>query len=58
MLILDEGTANLDEQSEDSIVEFLKHLRICRLAIAHRPKIVDAADHVYSLEAGRLHKIR
>jgi ATP-binding cassette subfamily B protein RaxB len=58
LLILDEGTANLDEQSEGSIVEFLKHLRICRLAIAHRPRIVDAADHVYSLEAGRLHKIR
>lgn len=48
-LILDEGTANLDEASELKIAEHLRNLNITRIVIAHRPALLSAADRVYEL---------
>lgn len=54
LLILDEFTANLDEAAEQAIIASLKELGIAILAIAHRRAVIEAADRVLLLEAGRL----
>lgn len=57
VLILDEGTANLDEDTEAEIVELVSKLPITRIVIAHRPALVLRADTVYALECGKLHRV-
>ena len=54
VLILDEGTANLDEATEAEIAALISKLPITRIVVAHRPKLVSKADNVYILEAGNL----
>lgn len=52
LVILDEPTAALDEDSEDDVIRALTDLRArgsTVVVVAHRPKIVDIADHVVSL---------
>ena len=53
-LFLDEGTANLDQATENEIARMLSILQITRVVIAHRPALVDAADIVLRMEDGRL----
>lgn len=53
-LILDEGTANLDEASEMRVADHLRDLSITRIVIAHRPALLAAADRVYELADGQL----
>jgi ATP-binding cassette subfamily B protein RaxB len=50
ILLLDEGTAHLDVEMERRINETLRRLEITRVAIAHRPETIRAADRVFSLE--------
>lgn len=56
VLILDEGTANLDLETEAQIVELVSNLPITRIVVAHRPALVNHAQAVYKLEQGRLHR--
>jgi ATP-binding cassette subfamily B protein RaxB len=56
LLILDEGTANLDAENEEKILDTLKALKITRIAIAHRPATLMAADRTVSLADGRFMK--
>lgn len=56
VLILDEGTANLDAENEHKILETLKTLKITRIAVAHRPATLKAAETVYNVVGGRLKK--
>ena len=53
-LFLDEGTANLDQATENEIARMLSILQITRIVIAHRPALVEAADIVLRMEGGRL----
>lgn len=53
-LFLDEGTANLDQTTENEIARMLSILQITRVVIAHRPALVEAADIVLRMEGGRL----
>jgi ATP-binding cassette subfamily B protein RaxB len=53
-LVLDEFTANIDEESEDRIIRRLKALGLGVLAIAHRNRVIAAADRVYELQGGKL----
>ena len=53
-LFLDEGTANLDPATENEIARMLSILQITRVVIAHRPALVEKADSVLRMEAGRL----
>ena len=46
VLILDEGTANLDAENEARILDVLKALPITRIAVAHRPATLAAAERV------------
>ena len=53
-LFLDEGTANLDADTEDKIANMLSVLQVTRVVIAHRPALIEKADIVLDLEGGRL----
>jgi ATP-binding cassette subfamily B protein RaxB len=46
LLILDEGTANLDEETEDAIVDLVAHMPITRVVAAHRPAFIRRASKV------------
>ena len=54
VLFLDEGTANLDPETETRIGDMIAQLPITRIVIAHRPALVQRADMVVGLENGRL----
>ena len=56
MLVVDEGTANLDNETEAAIVDTLGRLRGERtiIVIAHRLGVVKNCDCVYLLRHGRV----
>ncbi|MGL4609644.1 MAG: ABC transporter ATP-binding protein [Trueperaceae bacterium] len=58
VLLLDEPSANLDEESEKVLLETLRLQAKERLVIvvAHRPALIEAADSVLRLEAGVIQK--
>ena len=54
MLFLDEGTANLDPESERRVMETLNLLPITRIVIAHREAAIAGADRVIVVRDGQL----
>lgn len=54
ILLLDEGTANLDVETEELIGELIAALPITRIVIAHRPALLRRADRVVMLQGGAL----
>jgi len=58
VLFLDEGTANLDPETELRIASTIARLPITRIVIAHRPALVDQADIVLRLEGGKITEVR
>lgn len=58
ILILDEGTANLDHKTEIDIAEVVSRLDITRVVVAHRPELVSRAHRVFRLEDGALIELR
>lgn len=54
LLILDEGTSNLDIATEAKINDALKSLKITRIAAAHRPDTLAKADRVLHIVNGCL----
>ena len=46
VLFLDEGTANLDVETEGAIVKIIRNLPITRIIVAHRPAFLDASDRI------------
>ncbi|MFV0336166.1 MAG: peptidase domain-containing ABC transporter, partial [Tropicimonas sp.] len=44
LLLLDEGTANLDEPTERAIADLIAQLPITRIVIAHRPALIERAS--------------
>lgn len=53
-VFLDEGTANLDVENEAAIAQAFARLQRTRIAIAHRPALIDAADQVIEIAGGRV----
>jgi ATP-binding cassette subfamily B protein RaxB len=53
VLVIDEGTANLDVELERRINEMLRGLPITRIHVAHRPQTIALADRVIELGHGR-----
>ncbi len=49
VLFLDEGTANLDVETEAAIVQIIKTLPMTRVIIAHRPAFLENSDRVIRL---------
>jgi len=60
LLILDEATAALDPASEAGIYDTVRSLRgrTTILAISHQPGLLQVADRVYRLSAGRVTELR
>lgn len=54
LLLLDEGTANLDEQTEEEIASLISGLPITRIVIAHRPALIRNASRHYRVHGGRV----
>jgi ATP-binding cassette subfamily B protein RaxB len=54
ILVLDEGTANLDVQTEELIGELLSSMPITRIVVAHRPALLTRANRVVYLREGRI----
>lgn len=57
ILILDEGTANLDPLTEAQIVELVASMPITRIVVAHRPALVNAADTAYWVANGKIARL-
>jgi ABC-type protease/lipase transport system fused ATPase/permease subunit len=54
ILILDEGTANLDEHNETLIADLIKAMPITRIVVAHRPALIQRAETVYVVGGRRV----
>ena len=54
LLVLDEGTANLDGATEEAIAELIAALPITRIVVAHRPALVRRAGRVIEVGGGRV----
>lgn len=54
VLFLDEGTANLDAATEAEITRRLAAMPFTRIAISHRPALVEAAQIVLHVEGGKV----
>jgi ATP-binding cassette subfamily B protein RaxB len=54
LLILDEGTANLDEATEEKLADLIASLTITRVVVAHRPALIRRAGKVYLVQDRRL----
>ncbi|WP_081477066.1 peptidase domain-containing ABC transporter [Sphingomonas sp. PAMC 26605] len=54
LLLLDEGTAHLDWQTEALVNEAINAMGITRIVIAHRKETIKNADIVYSMNDGLL----
>jgi len=57
ILFLDEGTANLDEATEERLADLIAHLPITRIIVAHRPALVRRASKVFLVEDGKLRRL-
>jgi ATP-binding cassette subfamily B protein RaxB len=49
ILILDEGTANLDEENEASILDYINRMKITVISVAHRQKAIETSDRVIEI---------
>jgi ATP-binding cassette subfamily B protein RaxB len=58
VLILDEGTANLDEETEALIMDVIAGLPITRIVAAHRPAVIRRASKVYRLKERHVTEVR
>jgi ATP-binding cassette, subfamily B, bacterial CvaB/MchF/RaxB len=52
VLILDEGTANLDEETEREIAAVIAAMPITRIVVAHRPILLEAATRHFVVADG------
>lgn len=57
LLFLDEGTANLDLETESKVADTIAALPITRFVIAHRRALIDRADLVFRMEEGAVQKV-
>jgi ATP-binding cassette subfamily B protein RaxB len=57
ILVLDEGTANIDPDTEESIAELVATLPITRIAVAHRAALLTRAGRVLLLRHGRREEV-
>lgn len=50
ILLLDEATSHLDLPREKLVSDAIRHLRVTRVIVAHRPETIATADRVITLE--------
>ena len=56
LLVLDEATSSLDPDAQTAVIETVRRLKgsLTIVAVAHQERMIDAADRVYRLDAGRV----
>jgi ATP-binding cassette subfamily B protein RaxB len=54
ILILDEGTANLDEDNEELVANLVDEMPITRIVVAHRPALLRRAKRVFVVDKRKL----
>ena len=54
MLLLDEGTANLDLEAERAIADSIEAMSITRIIIAHRAELINRAARILTVESGEI----
>ena len=54
LLLLDEFTSGLDENTEQLLVAELLRLQVTRIVVTHSPAVMRAADRVLELSRGTL----
>lgn len=54
LLLFDEATSSLDNQSQAIVRQSLEQLGITRIVIAHRLSTIEQADRIYVLQAGQM----
>ncbi len=52
VLLLDEATSHLDVDREREVNSALRHMRLTRIVVAHRPETIRAANRVIMLQQG------
>lgn len=57
ILLFDEGTANLDAESERKIAGVLGNLALTRIIVAHRSHLLSVSDIVYEIRNGRIYRL-
>lgn len=57
LLLLDEASSHLDVKSEQLINQYLSHLPMTRIVIAHRRETIQMAHQRYHLAGGRLTEV-
>src|SRR5215472_12765529 len=57
ILLFDEGTANLDAESEREIAEVLGNLALTRIVVAHRSHLLTVSDIIYEIRDGRISRL-
>jgi ATP-binding cassette subfamily B protein len=57
ILVLDEGTANLDERTEEAIAELVAQMTITRVIVAHRPALIRRANRLFHVEGRSIKEI-
>ncbi len=58
ILLLDEGTAHLDEETENIVNKNVSALGITRIIVAHRSETIKSANKVYYLHEKRLKLVK
>lgn len=58
ILFLDEGTANLDPDTEAQIAKLIRGLPITRIVVAHRRSLIEQADRVFYVGKGAVTKLQ
>jgi ATP-binding cassette, subfamily B, bacterial CvaB/MchF/RaxB len=57
VLLLDEGTANLDEATEEAIADLIEKMPITRIVVAHRPALVRRANRVFVVRDRQINEV-
>lgn len=57
ILFMDEGTANLDPQTERDIISNLMSLSMTKIFVAHRPALINASDRVFVCLRGNVNQV-
>jgi ABC-type multidrug transport system fused ATPase/permease subunit len=54
IVVLDEATSTLDNRTQATVVESLRHLGATRIVVAHRVSTIRDADRIVVVDVGRI----
>jgi ATP-binding cassette subfamily B protein RaxB len=58
IIVLDEGTANLDEESEQKIWDLIAAMPVTRIMVTHRPNLLHRASKLFRVHDGQVTEMR